>query len=114
MQNKSKIALIIIITIVTAGGLSLALKMKNLSSNLESSTNITSSLKTQIDKLQRENEKQVTSLKKQVISHKSQVASLEKDRKDLRVRILDLQKEKAEAKKVSESQSVKVYDTLIL
>lgn len=103
MQNKSKVVLMVIVAIVMVGGLGLALKMKNLSSNLKSSTTITSSLKMQIDKLQEENEGHKEKLKevKEVSKYQGvNVSKLEKEKENLKVRVLDLQKEKAELEKV--------------
>ena len=86
MKGKLKVVVIIIIAAVTASGIGLALKIKNLSSNLKTSTNITSNLSAQIEKSQRENEGYRKKLEEAQILTESQavkILSLGKDRQEL-------------------------------
>ena len=106
MQNKSKIVLIIIVAIVMAGGIGLALKIKDLSSNLKSSTNIISDLKLEIEKLGQENgglRKKIEEAGKSAESQALKISGLGKDRQELTARISSLQRElEGKTNKVSE------------
>ena len=102
MKGKLKVVVIIIIAAVTASGIGLALKIKNLSSNLKTSTNITSNLSAQIEKSQRENEGYRKKLEEAQILTESQavkILSLGKDRQELTARIYNLENKASELEK---------------
>jgi len=106
MKDKLKVGVIIIIVAVTAAGIGLALKIKDLSSNLKSSTNIISDLKLEIEKLGQENgglRKKIEEAGKSAESQALKISGLGKDRQELTARISSLQRElEGKTNKVSE------------